>query len=147
MSLTNNWNPQPSDSIVNSPDNLTARWATEAINVTAQRNFLSNQYGLFLLCGNDILLTPNKVGWTFMYESLRPSRITANFTSMKPSSTLLRITRPKSYPAMSTSPISFHGMCQRNPPYLHLPASSGRLQMIRDATPLCLILQPVPPRP
>ena len=115
MSLTNNWNPQPSDSIVNSPNNLVARWATK---VTAQRNHLSNQYGPFSLCGNAILLTPNKVGWTFMYESLRPSRITASSSSMKPSLTLSKITRPKSYPAMSTSPIFFHGMGQRNsPPY------------------------------
>jgi mannan endo-1,4-beta-mannosidase len=45
LSLTNNWNPQASDSIVDRPISFEARDTTSTINATAQRNFLSNQYG------------------------------------------------------------------------------------------------------
>jgi mannan endo-1,4-beta-mannosidase len=45
LSLTNNWNPESTDSIVDRPINFTARDMTGMINTTAQRNFLSNQYG------------------------------------------------------------------------------------------------------
>lgn len=50
FSLTNNWNPQASDSIVDRPINFATRDTTSTINATAQRNFLSNQYGPLSLC-------------------------------------------------------------------------------------------------
>ncbi|KAF8636655.1 hypothetical protein AX17_003462 [Amanita inopinata Kibby_2008] len=42
MTLTNNWNPQPPNSIVDKPIGFTARDMT---NTTRPRNFLSNDYG------------------------------------------------------------------------------------------------------
>ncbi|KAK2466921.1 hypothetical protein APHAL10511_001179 [Amanita phalloides] len=42
LTLTNNWNPEPADSIVNLPINFTTR---NLFNPSLQRNFLSNQYG------------------------------------------------------------------------------------------------------
>ncbi|KIL69743.1 glycoside hydrolase family 5 protein [Amanita muscaria Koide BX008] len=46
LSLTNNWNPLPNDSIVNYPINFTTRDTTNSTNTTTlPRNFLSNQYG------------------------------------------------------------------------------------------------------
>ncbi|PFH54361.1 glycoside hydrolase family 5 protein [Amanita thiersii Skay4041] len=43
MSLTNNWNPQPTDSIVDSPIGFSARDVTNT--TTRSRNVLSNDYG------------------------------------------------------------------------------------------------------
>lgn len=131
LSLTNNWNPQPSDSIVYRPINFTTRDTTTIDNASAQRNFLSNQYGPLSFYPCPINLTLDKVGWTLMYESLGPSRITTNFMLMKPSSTLSRITRPKSCLAMSTHPTSFHGMFQGNLPHFHLHESAGKSQTTR----------------
>ena len=46
LSLTNNWNPLPNDSIVDYPINFTTRDTTSSTNTTTlPRNFLSNQYG------------------------------------------------------------------------------------------------------
>jgi hypothetical protein len=113
LSLTNNWNPEPTDSIVDQPINFTARDMTGMINATAQRNFLSNQYGSYLFCPfYSFRLTAGKVEWTFMYDSSRPPRNTANFTPINLSSTLSRIIRPKLCPATSTTPIFFRGMSQ-----------------------------------
>ncbi|KAF8628360.1 hypothetical protein AX15_003895 [Amanita polypyramis BW_CC] len=45
LSLTNNWNPLPADSIVDRPINFTTRDVDAANATTVRRNYLSNQYG------------------------------------------------------------------------------------------------------